>query len=259
VVSLTFAYDTYPGVSPAVSLVVSSSPAVTAPLTIERVHPDGSRHELILPAEPKMVGGGWVGVDRHIIPNEFFTYEASSGGQTGSVEVSPVYSEGTWLIHPIDDALAVLVDKVAAVAPRKFATRAIEFRVHGSATPVHRTAGPRMAETGQLTIKCETSASLDSAFAVFADDLPLLLTTPHSGFETRWLWIQPGDIEVTNPAGKDWFSYRYVTVPFTATAQPDVAALAAWTYAKLDADFATYTAVDTAYATYADMALDRRS
>lgn len=256
--SLTIAFDSYPAVSPALSLTITSSPSLSAPLTIERVHQDGSRYSILLPSEPKLIAGSWVGVDRHIPTNDDFTYEATASDQSGSVSVPPVFSTEAWLVHPTEDDLAVLVDKVAAVGPRKRPSTAVGFQIHGARRPVFRNQGVRGPESGSLTIKCETPGSLDAAIAVLEDSGPLWLTTPHSGFEVRAIWLQPGDYEIVNPAGKDFFPYRHVVLPWVECRQPDEDATAIWTFDDLAAAFATFDAATAAYATFDKMTLDIR-
>ena len=206
---------------PAVQVSVVSSPAVTAPLVLWRVHEDGSRYRVLVEANANVITT-WTGFDFHAPFNQPVTYVAEAGGLV-SAESAPqwVVSDGTWLIHASDPDLSVMVDKVIGpAAPYRYAGSAQTFRPLGSKLPVVRTSYPRGGESGQITVKCEDEASRAAVRACLADNGATLLNTPNTDDDIGWKWVVFGDVDFTNPGGFTGFPFRYVAVSYTHLTLP---------------------------------------
>lgn len=243
-------------VPPQVRLDVTSSPVVTGPMTIVRIHADGSEH--------RVLGVGslietWAGVDLHAPGNEPVTYRATVGVQTATSAPVLMLSDAAWLVHQSDPDLAVLVDKIMSpMQDVRFASRATRYDPLSGGLPVFRTDMRRGGETGQIVIKCPTREDRDAVKALIADDTPLLLSTPWA--EYHWMWVHVGDVTISNPAGQEWYPARMVTLPYEECAAPDADA-GVWTLDELDAHavtaYPTLADLDAAYAglTLADLDL----
>lgn len=243
--------------SPCVQVTVSSSPTLTAPLVVYRVHEDGTRYRVLMTANPMLVGS-WSGFDFHAPFNEDVTYTAAAAGLVSAASgVAWLSSDDTtWLIHPTEPALSFVVDQLMGPsAPYVYPTRSQSYQVIGRRLPVTRTDFPRAGERGQLVVKCETRESRDALKALLADDGPILLNSPYASDDLGWKWVQFGDLTISNPGGFLSFPFRYATLPYTETTQPDADQAPVWTYDDLKAaaltSSPTYTNLHSAgFATY---------
>lgn len=224
---------------PAVLVSVVSSPAVTAPLTLYRVHEDGTRYRVLTEANANVITT-WTGFDFHAPFNQWVTYVAEAAGlvSAGSPAVMVISDDATWLIHPSDPDLTVLVDKIIGpAAPYKYPGSAQVFRPLGSKLPVVRTSYPRGGESGQITVKCESPDSRAAVMACLEDNGPTLINTPNTADDIGWKWVQFGDVDKLNPGGFTAFPFRYVVLPYMEVTQPDVDA-SLWTLGELKTDAA---------------------
>jgi hypothetical protein len=205
--------------------------------------------------------GSYVGIDYHALFNDAVTYHAETDALVSaeSAEQWLISDDSTWLIHPTDPGLSVLVEKlVGPAAPYKYPSRASRFQVLNRRLPVHRTDYPRGGEAGQLVVKCESESTRAALKALLADDGVVLLNTPYTDDDLGWKWIKPLDLDVSNPGGTFKFPFRYATIPYEETTQPDADTAGVWDYADLTAQFpGAYSALATAYSgkTYTDLKL----
>lgn len=254
---------------PQVPLTVSSSPALTAPITLIRIHEDGTEWPLLTEDAPQLVGGTWVGFDYHPPLEQDVTYRATAASQTGTSAATSVPAAGSrlWLISPTDPLMSVMATGdwpgdgarvVGFEAPIR-ASAAVKSRILGSAYAVHQNDSPRQAPTGSVTISCDTPESVAAMQALLDDGGPLLLNT-NWGSDWTWLWIQPGDTGPALPVAnfRKYPSRRFV-IPFEATMQPDVDLTALWTFDDITALGLTFTQLAAQYATFNDMTLDIRT
>jgi hypothetical protein len=79
-----------------------------------------------------------------------------------------------------------------------------------------------------------------------ADDGVVLWNSPYTEGELQWMWMQPGDLDISNPGGFRDFPFRYATLPYEETTQPD-ADSGLWTWDEMTAQAVT------AYPTWADL------
>lgn len=239
--------------TPAILVSVSSSPALTAPLVLWRVHEDGSRWRVLVEANANVITT-WTGFDFHAPFNGMVTYTAEAGGLSGSSAATMLVSDtGVWLIHASDPSLSVPVDKVIGPAqPYKYPSQTQSFRPLGSKLPVQRHDFPRGGESGQITIKCVDEAGRAAVKACLADNGVTLLNTPFTDDDIGWKWVQIDDTELSNPGGAIPFGFRYVVLPYREVRQPDVDA-GLWTLGVSKAEsvtlYATLGAAKTKFAT----------
>jgi hypothetical protein len=259
-VTLTVTTDAPGGDVPQVRVTVASSPTVTGPVRLYRTHPDGQVFRVLLEDNATIVGS-YVGVDYHAPFNRPVTYHAETDTQVsvGSAE-QWLISDSSWLLHPTFPDLSVVVEKlVGPAAPYKYPSRASRFQVLNRRLPVHRNDYPRGGESGQVVVKCESEDSRAALKALLADDGVLLLNTPNTDDDLGWKWIKPLDLDISNPGGTFGFPFRYATIPFEETTQPDADAAGIWDYAGMTVQYLgqTYANLATAYSgkTYADLKL----
>ena len=259
--TLTVTASTPGGDTPRVQINVSSSPTLNGALKVYRTHADGSQYRVLLEAGAAVIGT-YVGLDFHAPFNQAVTYRAEAGGLV-SAESGAVWlvSDQAWLIHRSDPDLSVAVEKIIGpAAPVKYSSRATRFQVLNRRLPVHRHDYPLGGETGTVVVKCESAESVAALQANRADDGVVLWNSPYTVGELQWMWVQPGDLDISNPGGVRGFPFRYATLPYEETSQPDADA-PVWTYAELAARavtlYPTYADLATAYAgkTYEDLKL----
>jgi hypothetical protein len=239
---------------PAILVTVTSSPALTAPLVLWRVHEDGTRWRVLTEANANVITT-WSGYDFHAPFNQMITYTAEAGGLSGSSAGTMLISDaGVWLIHASDPSLTVLVDKVIGPAqPYKYPSVTQSFRPLGSKLPVQRHDFPRGGESGQITIKCEDEASRAAAKACLADNGVTLINTPFTDDDIGWKWVQIDDTELSNPGGAVPFVFRYVVLPYREVRQPDVDA-GVWTLGESRVESVTlYPTLGAAKAKFATL------
>lgn len=237
----------------AIRVSVSSSPSLTAPLVLWRVHEDGSRWRVLVEANANVITT-WTGYDFHAPFNQMVTYTAEAGGLSGSSAATMLVSDaGVWLIHASDPSLSVLVDNVIGPPqPYKYPSATQSFRPLGSKLPVQRHDFPRGGESGQITIKCDSEAARAAVKACLADNGVTLINTPNSDDDIGWKWVQIDDTELSNPGERISAPFRLFALPYKEVRQPDVDA-GLWTLGESKAEsvtlYPTLGAAKTKFAT----------
>lgn len=254
-VSLT---ATVTGVAPpAVLLDVTSSPSVTAPLKVWRIHDDGSRHRVI--AGRAVLIGGWSGVDYHAPFNHTFHYTAEADGQAESAATPALFvpSDVTWLIHPSDPALSLALEVIVSLSAKKKPGRGASFSILPASAdedplPVVRWDSRRGPESGDIVILADDDDQVQALERLIARG-PVLLNSAKSE-RVRWQWIDPGDTSIEPPGGYYRTSMRQLSFPWEACRAPDAdtAPLSTWADVAEHGDWATAAG---AYADWRAMAL----
>lgn len=245
---------------PRVLLDVTSSPAVNGALKVWRNHPDGTRYRVLTEPNPVLIGT-WAGPDYHAPFRQMVTYTVETDAGL-SAPSAPVYVQSTvtWLIHASGPALSVQVTKlIGPAAPYTYADRSQRFQVLGRRLPVTRTDYPRGGTNGQVIVKCETPQDRAAVKALLADNGPVLINTPFTADDIGWMWVQPGELTISNPGGYREFPFRYATIPFIEVDPPDADQAPVWTFDQVAAAFATFDDVTAAYADFRAMQLDIRT
>ena len=243
--------------SPAIRVTVTSSPSITAPLSIVRIHPDGRQYRLIVEDAPQLIGGGWVGVDRHAPFDRTVTYRASAAGQTGTSEDWWLAPAGTWLVSADNPDASVRVDAVIYFGDRERTGTSQRMDILNSEAPVHVVDSPLHLETGSMRLWVGSADMLAELDALLRPQRPVLLNTHYSPLSPTWLWIQTGWL-LTNPGTVDQVPGRFMDLTFEGTSQPDVDAVPVFTDNDLNALWPTSNAAEAAYATDLDMQADNR-
>jgi hypothetical protein len=255
-VSASVEYD-----SPARVLVdVASSPSVTGPLKLWRVHEDGTRHR-VLTSGRAVVVGGWTGYDYHAPFNQDFSYVASVEGQADSAASAAQYimSAITWLVHPADPELSVPLDVVVKFGSLRRPSTSAKFKILGSSQPVIRTDSPRGPLAGDITVLANDDTEAQALDALFADSGPILLNC-HRPEIVRWLWIAPGDTTMEPPGGYYRTPYRQLSFPWEECRAPDADVQPVWDLAGLAAaGFADLAVVNAQYDDLRALQLDLRT
>ena len=216
---------------PQVRVDVTSSPSMTAPLTLTRVHDDGAEYPVLLGGNPSIIGT-YTGVDFHPPFNRVVTYRASGGGfiaVSGPVVVS---SSRTWLVHPSDPDRSMLVEIIASVDDYSYESASTSYRPLGSRLPVVRHDFPTGGESGQITIICQTPATRKALKKLLAGGGLTLLNTPYSDDDIGWKWVQIDSHTIHNPGGRQAHPERHITLPYREAVQPDVDS-AVWVLGEL--------------------------
>ena len=242
------------GLPSRVLISASSSPAVTDLVTVTRTHEDGSEHRVILEDNAKIIGT-FVGYDYHAPFNQTVTYTVSAAGQTGTTSPVTIVSENTWLIHPSDPALSVIVHKIMGPVPtRKRPTRARQYDILGSKLRVQGSSYPRRGETGEITLKCLTLEDQEAFDALVANDWPILLNAHYSEGYLGWKWISVGEYSIDYQKG--FISTPFlISFPYEEIRQPDSDVTPVWTLDDLKAESVTEypTLDDLKVAGFADL------
>ena len=83
---------------PSVLLTVTSGTGGPSPvpvnsrIVVTRIHEDGTRHEVLTDADPRVIGGSWSWLDVHSPFGQFVTYEVAAAGFTALSAVAFVPS-----------------------------------------------------------------------------------------------------------------------------------------------------------------------
>lgn len=247
-----------PSPFPRVLVEVSTSPSVTAPLTLWRIHADGSRNPVLTSGK---VVGGWKGYDPHPPFNQTIQYVAEVDGQESAASGSViVLSQAFWVMHPVYPSRNLRPIKVVGPQePTSFASRAEEFQPLGSDRPVVRTSYERMREAGRVKLQI-TREQVTLAKALFGDDSPVLFNGPWGQHDLGWMWVQPKDVSISNPGGFIDFPTRTVDFSYIECRAPNVAPAPPLTVGEATAAFPTATVADmeSVWATLGDARIDRR-
>lgn len=233
----------------------------TSPISIVRVHEDGSEHRVLTQASPSLSNFDWAGFDYHAPMNEVITYRVTASTQVGTSPPKALMGAHLWLMHPSNPDLSLTPDAIVEVSDLTEAGTSAVHYPFGSTLGVSRSEGARRAASGSLTVRCDSPASLTGLRALLAGSSPILINFPADDdgwWDLKWCWIQPLDITRHNPAGWVFYPYRHVVIPFQVVGTPGVVVPPVWTCADLAAAFATCADAAAAYATCQDMALDLR-
>lgn len=245
---------------PAVLVDVTSSPSVTAPMKVYRVHDDGSRHRVI--ASSRVLIGGWSATDYHPPTNRLFSYVAAAEGEPESAPSADIYlpSVEAWMVHASRPDLSFPIMKIMApMQPVTYSSSSAAFDILHDPTdqspslPVIRTDTTRSGATGKMTIKIAT-ADLSSALEFFRSGGPVLLNGPWSADELGWMWFVAKDVTVTNPGGRLSYPMRHLDFDFRECRQPDVDVTPLSNWADV-AEKGTWAAAAGAYADWRAMNL----
>lgn len=238
---------------PSVLVDVTSSPSVTAPLVVYRVHDDGSRHKVI--AGRSVLIGSWTGTDYHAPLNEPFHYVAAADGEDESAASASQYlpRELPWLIHPSDPALSLSLNFVVSLGPLKRAANVAKFKIAGSSVPVVRTESARGPLSGDITVFAEDDAEVRALDALLADSGPVLLNAGQSD-RVPWVWISPGDTTRETPGGYFRTAYRQLSFAWEQCRAPDTDVAPLNTYPNIRSK-GGYTTIKALYDGYRAMKL----
>lgn len=238
-----------------------------APVSVVRIHEDGSRWSVLLENGARLAGGSWSGFDYHAPFNQFVTYAAQAAGLESSASgtVEMINDSTTWVIHPSNPDLSLTPEVVTKLGDLDYDSDAQVFDVYNSPYPVTVSSGFRKAPASSIEFMI-LKEDVSSWVELFADSGPILLNTPSTeGWDVTWAWVQPGALKVSNP-GASGFSrgpvnhpLRTVSFPFRLIGAPDVDVTALWTCDDVVATYATCNAVLAAYSTCTNLTLDVRS
>lgn len=225
-------------------------------IDVFRNHADGSRHRVLTEQSPRLIGGGWAWLDVHCPYNQAVTYDITAAGSTSTSNQVFLPSKRTWLLHPSRVDLAVMVTKVRLIGNRSTQSRAEKFTPIGG-KPFYISDGARDGVSGSISFRVSNESPYK---ALFAGDSLILINTPNTaGWDVGWMWVQPGNVEYANPAdGRVSYPYRHVTMPYDESADPDVDLEPSWTFDDVTATYATFNALQAAYATFLDLVTDTR-
>lgn len=221
----------YPvGEPPRVLLTVLSTESspnpvpVNSSIVVWRIHPDGSEHRVLTPADPRVLGGGWAGFDYHSPYNVATTYRVDAAGQSATVK-SRVACNFTWLIHPYDVTLSVRVDGVRAIGDRNLGqSRAGRFEpIDGLASFI--SDGSRSGITSSILVKIKNTARLEK---LLADDTVILVNTQGRGRPISWMWANIKAPTASLPNGGVYFPFQRVALDLEQSADPDVDQIPTW-------------------------------
>lgn len=228
-ITLTATPD-YDELLPSVLLTVTTSPSVTAPLDIVRVHADGTEHRLIV-ANRQQVIGGWADRDHHCPFNQTVTYRAQVGSD---IATAPAYvgSMVPWLISP-DQPETSLPIRVKSIGDRSKESRSAALRpVGGQLVAISDTV--RDGITASMVIEVDDEEPLSR---LLEENPVLLVNTPGAGWRIKWMWALIGQLTYVNPGRAHWPTEQ-ITLPLTEVAAPDVDLVSDWTSGIAAATFA---------------------
>lgn len=240
---------------PQVTVDVSSSPVMQDAIRVFRVHEDGSRHRVITTEFP-VLNGTWTGVDYHAPFNHPVRYQAEKEGEQSALS-PPAYltSQWAWLIHASNPALSLRADMTVGPVPKRSRkSRAQVIELPGRAEPVSIPAGRRVAASSDLTVWCDSVASMNRVEALLDDDGPILLCNPAD--DQPWKWIQPGSETYDLPSGRSKDVFRSVSFSYQVVSQPDVDLTSPWNVGGIAAQYATVGAIAAAFSTVRGVALN---
>lgn len=225
------AANSYTTGPPKVLLTGLSTTTGTPPIPVNtlidvwRVHADGSRHRVLTEQGPRLVGGGWAWLDIHPPYNQPIHYEIIAAGFTAVSNTTWVICDTVWLVHPSRAELSVPVDGVLKIGDRTANSRSEKFTPIGGKL-VFLTEGFRDGVKGSMLLRVLDEAPFK---ALFADDSVILINTPGTtGWDLGWIWVQPGDVEFSNPADLVPYVYRHLSIPFEESTDPDLDLEPAW-------------------------------
>lgn len=233
----------------------SASPnavGTSALVALWRVHPDGTRHRVILQNNPRLSGGSFIDFDYAAPFNRPVSYIASSSGFESDPAPMILPCDKSWLIHPTNPDLSVQVGYIKSFGDIGNDSSAVLSYPFRGAAPIRISEGARRTNDGELSLIVQSEQMAVALKGLFADDSPVLFNLTGPDLNTiwrpeNWAWISPGKTALVDPVNGA-SDIRYFTIPYTIIATPDGVALPTWTCDDVTAAYATCTAVAAAYA-----------
>lgn len=117
----------------------------------------------------------------------------------------------------------------------------------------------RARPDAQFTLLTQTEAEEAAIRAILALGLPLLVqaSSRSSGWKNRSKYLTVGSLRVQRPTRAGWSEIRDLIMPYTEIVRPDPAVftvdLGTKTWQDVDDAFASFTALNAAYSTYAEI------
>lgn len=247
--AITASTEVSSGGVPRVRLDVSG--AVGTTIYVYRTDPDGSVVTVRQgdPIEGFAPPAGTI-YDYEAPFDQAVTYKAVDGSSTATSGAVTASSGGTpWLIHPGLPLNSVPL----AVLDWPTWTRPIETGVF---QPIGRrlrvaVATRRQSVEGTLTAYTDSPTTRAALEALLDDGSPLLLKGT-SRENAGSLWVAVGDVE-EKPVEVDLREFAVWTLPLTEVDRPAGAALAPATFGDADGTFASFSALEAACPTFADL------
>jgi len=232
-VAVTITADVRYDPRPSVLLTVTTSPAVTAPLSLVRVHADGTEHAVIGAVPQQIVGGGWADVDHHLPYNQLVTYRVTVGNETATAQEQATMTV-PWLISPDRPELSIPI-QVKSISDRTQESRSAALRPIGAPMVAVSDGGQTWDGTSvSMVIEVDDEAPLRR---LIQDSPVVLVNTPGAGWRIQWMWALIGQITWTN-LGRAYWRTELVTLPLTEVAAPDIDLVGTWNAGVMAQTFA---------------------
>lgn len=257
---------------PRVRLTVTSSPASGEPLTVWRIHEDGSEWRVITPTGTRLAAGATVLFDYHAPLNQLVTYRGETATQTGPAGAPTVVVSSTpWVLPADEPELAVpaafvddLGDEEASYDGAAASTLAGTARKAGTSD---RTVGL----SSSVVLGFEPALLLRWRILQERGDA-LLVNLPDERWDRPWFWILPSRFTIQNRGrkedrfggragfgGKAGHPFRYAQIQYDPIDPPDTDLTPLWTDGDCELAFATDAAMEAAYASDLAHELDDRT
>ena len=247
-----------------VRIDVDSTVLTQRAVTINRVHPDGSRWPVILEPNAKLIGGSWAGFDYLAPAIQRVTYEVTAGSETATSGAVTQITSQVRLQHPSDPTLAVValfVPEGGLGDPGNEAKTGIfdivgsDYAVSVTDETIRRTSSLRLALT---PAQCVHGGPVDQ---LLRNGGPLLLNAPvRAGWDVSWLWVQrSGAVSKRNPGktaagGTAGYPHRILEMSYVVVDQPKVSQQSLWDYPAVEAAFDDYDDLMNSCADYEALA-----
>lgn len=234
-------------------LIQASVPGATS-ITVYRTDPDGRTRPVRSASPAPATGGTIVVADYESWTDKPCTYRAvsESGASVVSAPVT-LWISGPWLRHPASPSLS-FSPVVKSLAGLNRPTREAVNLVMGRATPVIVPDGGRKELQGTLAVYTFDQSDVVRLLALTNAQVPLLFDSPFSwGWDITHSYLYLGSATIDNPAATGTSQTRIWNFPFWVVDPPAGPQQPERTYADLDAEQLTYTALNSSYASYLDM------
>lgn len=236
------------------------------PVTVWRVHEDGSEHRVIVPTGTRLSGGSTVVLDYHAPFNQSISYRAETATQTGPVsDPTAVVSKRPWILVADEPELSLPAAYVDDLGDEGAG-------YEGAATS-------RWVGTGRKTGISDRTVDLSSSLVVAF--LPkhlaawrrllhrgdaLLVNLHEPRWDRQWFWVMPTRVTIQNPGEKDnrfggkaGHPFRLASFDYDPIDPPDTDLTPLWTDGDVAAAFATDALMEAAYASDLAHELDDRT
>lgn len=191
-------------------------------------------------------------------------YDASTGSvlATSSAVIfdGPWTTDGfasyAWLRHLYDSSLSVPV--LIGGLPDITRPAVSESFLPLGATKPSVSSAPRQARTGEITLVAVSDAARLAIRDILADGSPVQIATDRYGIDDGGIYMSVGDYVESRFNNEDGEEVaRTIALPFQEVLPPPASAGIAPSYTYLDvvSEYLTYTALDAAFVTYADLAV----